>query len=251
MSKNKTGFIANLKKRGGEEWRDTVMLLRNVPGMVTMAFVLSVVVMNLMASKVIFQIGNVAGTGGILLSWIPFLCMDTVTKHFGSKASIKLNLLAAVINLFCVGVFSLVVAIPGNGQDYSMFNSVFSSVWFILLGSTVAFVASGIVNSLLNSATGAMFKKNPDSAVAFFTRSYVSTFIGQFVDNFLFAFIVYYIFAPKYFGFGFPIATCIGTGIGGSLLELLTEVIFSPIGYRLTVLWKRDNIGAEYLARRV
>ena len=251
MSTNKTGFIANLKQKGGEEWRDTVMLVRNVPGMITMAFVLSVVVMNLMASKVIFQIGNVAGTGGILLSWIPFLCMDTVTKHFGPKAAIKLNMLAAIINLVCVGIFSLVVALPGNGQDYSTFNSVFSSVWFILLGSMVAFVVSGIVNSLLNSAMGSAFKKNPDGAVAFFVRSYVSTFVGQFVDNFLFAFIVYYIFAPKYFGFGFPIATCIGTGIGGSLLELLTEVVFSPIGYRLTVLWKRDGIGAEYLARRV
>lgn len=251
MSTNKTGFIANLIKRGGEEWRDTVLLVRNVPGMVTTAFVLSVVVMNLMASKVIFQIGNVAGTGGILLSWVPFLCMDTVTKHFGPKASIKLNILAALINLLCVGIFSLVVAIPGNGQDYSSFNAVFSSVWFILLGSTVAFVVSGVVNSLINSAVGSVFKKNPDGKVAFFIRSYVSTFIGQFVDNFLFAFIVYYIFAPKYFGFSFTLATCIGTGLGGSLLELLTEVVFSPIGYRLTVIWKRDNIGAEYLKRSV
>ena len=226
---------------------DYKVLLRSVPTLVIVAYVVAVIVMNLAASKVIFQVGIVAGTGGILLSWVPFLCMDTITKRYGAKASIMLTVLAAVIDLIVVGFFEIVVMIPGNGQDYSAFNQTLGSVWFILLGSMVAFIVSGIVNSLLNSAVGKIFKKNPDGKLAFFTRSYVSTYIGQFVDNFLFGFIVYFIFAPKFFGFGFDIPTCIGTGLGGAALELLFEVAFSPIGYHFSKKWAREGIGAEWL----
>ena len=237
MNSNKHSLVADYK-----------VLLRNVPAMVTVIYCVSVIVMNLAASKVIFQIGDVAGTGGVLLSWVPFLCMDTVTKRFGAKAAIMLNFLAAAIDLVVVGFFSIVVAIPGNGQDYTAFNTTLGSVWFILLGSMTAFIISGVVNSLLNSGVGKIFKKNPDGKLAFFTRSYISTFIGQFIDNFLFMFIVYFIFAPMYWGFGMTIATCIGTGIGGALLELITEAIFSPAGYVLTKKWEKEGVGTEYLS---
>lgn len=230
-------------------YSDYQLLLGSIPALVTVAYVVAVVAMNLAASKVIFEVGNVAATGGILLSWVPFLCMDTVTKRFGPKAAIMLNMLAAAINLVCVGFFTLVVKIPGNGQDYSAFNQVLGTVWFILLGSMTAFIVSGIVNSLLNHGVGKLFKKNPNSGIAFFTRSYVSTFIGQFVDNFLFGFIVYYIFAPKYWGFGFSIATCIGTGIGCALFELAIEAIFSPIGFLVCRKWERENVGSAYITK--
>lgn len=226
---------------------DYKLLLQSIPTLLVVAYTVSVVVMNLAASKVIFQLGDVAGTGGILLSWIPFLCMDTAVKRWGAKAAIMLNFLAAFIDLIVVGFFCIVVAIPGNGQDYTAFNTTLGSVWFILLGSMTAFIISGVVNSLLNSAIGKIFKKNPDGKLAFFSRSYVSTFFGQFVDNFLFMFIVYFIFAPKYWGFGMTIATCIGTGIGGALLELLFEVVFSPIGYLIVKKWDKDNVGADWL----
>ena len=61
---------------------DYKVLLRSVPALIIIAYTVSTIAMNLAASKVVFQIGNVAGTGGILLSWIPFLCMDTTVKRF-------------------------------------------------------------------------------------------------------------------------------------------------------------------------
>lgn len=227
---------------------DYKLLLRSVPALVIIAYTVATIAMNLAASKVIFQIGNVAGTGGILLSWIPFLCMDATVKRFGAKAAIMLNFFAAFIDLLVVGFFEIVVLIPGNGQDYTAFNQTLGSVWFILFGSMTAFIISGIVNSLLNATVGKLFKKNPDGKLAFFTRSYVSTYVGQFVDNFLFMFIVYFCFAPKYWGFGMPIATCIGTGLVGAAFELVTEMIFSPAGYYVTKKWASQNIGADWLA---
>ena len=34
----------------------------------------------------------------------------------------------------------------------------------------------------------------------------------------------------------------------GMAVELLMEVIFSPIGYHISRRWKKDNVGSEYIA---
>lgn len=226
---------------------DYRLLLRNVPALVTVAFVLSTVLMNLAASKIIFNVGNVAMTGGFLLSAMPFLCMDSVTKRFGARAAIMLNILSAAGNLFAVIFLQIVAMIPNTSQDYTAFNTIYSSTWFIVLCSTVAFVVSGIVNSLLNEAVGKMFKKHPNSAIAFFIRSYVSTFIGQAVDNFIFFGGLYCIFAPIYWGMSYPVLTAVGTAIVGGFIELLVEVVFGPVALHIVRGWEKNNVGHEYI----
>lgn len=226
-------------------FEDYKVLLRNVPAFVTVCFCLGTVLMNIAASKIILNVANVAITGGFLLSWLPFLCMDTVTKHFGARAAIMLNILSAFCNLFTVVFLAIVAAIP-TAQPYAEFNYIFGAVWFICLGSTVAFIVSGVVNSLLNAAIGRTFKNNPDGPVAFFCRAYVSTFVGQAIDNFLFLYIVYGIFAPIYWGTSLSLLTCIMTGVVGGLFELLVEVIFSPVGYVTSRRWAKEGVGSEY-----
>ena len=223
------------------------MLLRNVPAFVTTTFVLITVLMNFAAGKIIVNAWNVAVTGGFLASFVPFLCMDVVTKHFGARAAIMLNILSALGNLFAVIFMAIVAAIPTE-TAYPEFNYVFGSVWFICLSSTVAFVVSGIVNSLLNAAIGRLFKHNPDGAAAFSARSFISTFIGQAVDNFIFIAGVYVIFAPKFWGMDpLPILTCLGTAIVGGLLELALEIAFGWVGYRTCKRWKAEGVGKEYI----
>lgn len=226
---------------------DYRLLLRNVPALVTVAFVLSTVLMNLAASKIIFNVGNVAMTGGFLLSAMPFLCMDSVTKRFGARAAIMLNILSAAGNLFAVIFLQIVAMIPNTSQDYTAFNTIYSSTWFIVLCSTVAFVVSGIVNSLLNEAVGKLFKNNPNSAIAFFIRSYVSTFIGQAVDNFIFFGGLYCVFAPIYWGMSYPVLTAVGTAIVGGFIELLVEVVFGPVALHIVRGWEKNNVGHEYI----
>lgn len=226
---------------------DYRLLLRNVPALVTVAFVLSTVLMNLAASKIIFNVGNVAMTGGFLLSAMPFLCMDSVTKRFGARAAIMLNILSAAGNLFAVIFLQIVAMIPNTSQDYTAFNTIYSSTWFIVLCSTVAFVVSGIVNSLLNEAVGKLFKKNPNSAIAFFIRSYVSTFIGQAVDNFIFFGGLYCVFAPIYWGMSYPVLTAVGTAIVGGFIELLVEIVFGPVALHIVRGWEKNNVGHEYI----
>ena len=226
---------------------DTALLLRSIPSPIVTFFVLSVVLMNLLANKTIYQRGFFAVDGGIVVSWLSFLCMDIITKHYGPRAATRVSVFALSVNLFAVLIFAAVSVIPTE-TDYSAFNGIFGGSWFIVLSSSLAFLASAIVNNWLNAAVGNLFRANPDGRAAFYTRSYVSTFIGQFVDNRVFAVLVFTVFAPIYWdGFCWTLPQCVTCSLIGACLELLMEVIFSPIGYRVTRRWKRENVGLAYL----
>lgn len=225
---------------------DYKLLLDNVPALVTVAFCVGTVWMNISAAKILFNAWNVAITGGFLVSWLPFLCLDVTAKRFGARAAIMLNILSAACNIICVIGFSLVAAVPTT-DDYTAFNTVLGGVWFISLSSIIAFVVSGVINSIVNGAIGKLFS-NRTSAVEFASRSFISTFIGQALDNFLFIFLTYSVFAPIFWGTqSLPVLTCIGTSVLGGLFELLAEVIISPLGYRTVKRWERDRVGQAYI----
>lgn len=224
------------------------ILLRSIPATVVTLFVVSVVCMNLLANKTLLQLEWIALDGGILISWLSFLCMDIITKHFGPRASNGISLLAVAINLLTCFIFFVVSIIPSNAGDYSVFNSIFGGTWFILLGSTIAFLASAVVNNSLNWLIGKAFRSNPDSKLAYAARTYISTFIGQFLDNFIFSIIVFVFFAPIFWdGFHWTVLQCAMCALTGAVAELIMEIAFSPIGYRITRRWQRENVGKEYL----
>ena len=226
--------------------RQTRLLYRSIPSPVVVLFTVSVVVMNLLANKTILDLPWIALDGGILISWMAFLCMDVVTKHFGPRAANKLSLFAVAINLLVCAVFFLVSIIPSK-TDYTAFNTIFRGTWFILLSSTVAFIASAILNNLLNYLIGRFFRKNPDGFFAFISRAYISTFISQFFDNLIFALLTFTVFAPVFWdGFSWSVLQCVTCSLFGAIAELLMEVIFSPIGYKISKEWKEDGVGKEY-----
>ena len=236
-----------MRKRIQQFISDTALLLRSIPSPVITFFVLSVVLMNLLANKTIYQKGFFAVDGGIVVSWACFLCMDIITKHFGAKAATQASIFALAVNLFCVGIFAVVSVIPTE-TDYSAFNGIFGGSWFIVLSSSLAFIASAVANNALNAAIGSMFRADPDGRAAYYTRSYVSTFIGQFVDNMVFASLVFMVFAPIYWGgFSWTLPQCITCSLIGAFLELFMEVVFSPIGYGVTRRWRQLDVGNAYL----
>jgi len=132
-----------------KEKNETSILLRCIPAPVVTLFVVSVVCMNLLASKTLLQLDWIALDGGILISWLSFMCMDVITKHFGPKASNKISLLAAGINLLTCLIFFVASVLPSNANDYTAFNNIFGGTWVILLGGTVAFLSSAFMNNVL------------------------------------------------------------------------------------------------------
>lgn len=240
--------LNNLKRKLHNERLEMRILLRSIPATVVTLFVVSVVCMNLLANKTLVQLDWIALDGGILISWLSFMCMDIITKHFGPKASNRISLLAVAINLLTCMIFFVAGIIPSNAGDYSAFDGIFGGTWFILLGSTIAFLCSALINNTLNWTIGRAFKRNPDGKLAYAVRSYVSTFIGQFFDNFIFSVIVFVFFAPMFWdGFHWTVLQCSMCALTGAVAELIMEIAFSPIGYRITQRWKNESVGKEYL----
>ena len=231
-----------------QEKEETAILLRCIPATVVSLFVVSVICMNLLANKTLIQTEWIALDGGILISWLSFMCMDMITKYFGPKASNKIAVLAAAINLLTCTIFYIASIIPSDADDYTALNGILGGTWFILLGSTVAFLASAGINNFLNWIIGRAFRKNPDGKLASATRSYMSTFIGQFMDNLIFSLIVFVGLAPIFWdGFHWTVLQCAVCALTGAVAELLMEVAFSPIAYKIVNKWKKHNIGQEYL----
>lgn len=231
-----------------KEKKENAILLRCIPATVVTLFVVSVICMNLLANKTLLQLDWIALDGGILISWLSFMCMDIITRHFGPKASNRISVLASGINLLTCLIFYVASMIPSNAAEYSDFNGIFGGTWFILLGSTVAFLSSAVINNMLNWTIGKAFRKNPDGKLAYAARTYISTFIGQFFDNFLFSIIVFVGFAPIFWdGFHWTVLQCATCALTGAAAELIMEVLFSPIGYRIVSRWKESNVGQDYL----
>lgn len=227
-----------------------LLLMRNVPSLVMVLFCTSVILMNLLANKEIgLNLNWIALDCGFTLSWLSFLCMDMLTKRFGTKASIQISLTAMTINLFVCVILFLISKIPGNWGAYytygdsivnSGLNSTIGGTWYVVLGSAFAFGVSAVVNAVLNTMIGKMCKK--DNFKSYALRSYISTITAQFVDNLIFALLVSHMF------FGWSLLQCITCSVTGCLLELLCEVIFSPIGYKVCKKWEHHNVGHEYLS---
>lgn len=223
------------------------ILLRSIPATVVTLFAVSVISMNLLANKTLVQLPWIALDGGMLVSWLSFLCMDVITKHFGAKASNLISIHAALINLLTCFIFFVASAIPSKANDYTAFDGIFGGTWFILLGSTVAFLFSALVNNWLNALIGKGFQKNPNGKAAYLTRTYVSTFAGQFLDNFVFSLLVFRLMAPVFWnGFHWTVVQCLMCALTGAVAELIMEMVFSPIGYKITKKWHTEQVGKAY-----
>lgn len=233
------------------EHEDSKLLMRSIPSLTITLFVLSVVCANLMANKELVNYKYVAVDCGTVFSWIMFLCMDVICKRWGGRAAMKVSLLALVINLGVCGCFALLSLAPGKwGAFYdsgllevnSALNATFGGSWYVVLGSSIAFLISSAVNALLNSAIGAATKLAGFRAFAL--RSYVSTAVAQLVDNLIFTTLVSKIF------FGWTWTQVLVCALIQAAWELLCEVLFSGIGYKVVCSWEQEQVGQDYLTRR-
>ncbi|WP_233504609.1 VUT family protein [Collinsella sp. AF25-2LB] len=229
---------------------DYKVLLRSIPAATVSLFFVSVIMMNLLANKELISLPYLALDCGFVVSWVSFLCQDMICKRFGAKASIKISILALLVNLavsLCFWACSLTPGMWGAYYDTGMIevnialNATIGGTWYVVLGSSLAMLVSAVVNSTLNQSLGRMLKKNNFASFAF--RSYVSTGVGQFIDNLVFAIVVSHTF------FGWTWVQVLMCSLTGAVAELLCEVFLSPVGYKVVRGWERENVGSEYLER--
>lgn len=213
-------------------------LLRSVPPILVTLMLLSVVGMNLLANKSINTgVEWLALDCGILFSWLTFLSMDVLTHCYGPRATTFLSFTALGLNLMMALIFFLASRIPGVwGESFvegseeiinTALDNTFGGTWFIILGSSIAFAASAVLNNYLNYGIGKLLKHSGGFGT-FALRSYISTFLAQFADNLIFALLVSKLF------FGWTLLQCFTCALTGAVMELLFEVFFSPLGYRMS-----------------
>lgn len=230
--------------------------MKSVPSGIVALFVASVVAMNLLANKSIgFNCEWLALDCGILVSWVAFLCMDIITKRFGPKVATQISIFAIAINLLLCVIFFVSSVIPGvwsqsvtdkivQDEINSAINATFSGTWFVILGSTTAFVLSSIVNNFCNWGIGKLFIKKPNGKVAFYTRTFAAAAIAQFCDNFVFSLIVSHTF------FDWTLLQCVVCALTGMITELIFEAVFSPLSWKICKKWQAEEIGKQYLDSR-
>ena len=265
------------------ELHEFELLLRSVPSAITVLFVMSVFAMNLLANKsVALPFDWLALDCGIIVSWLSFLTMDMIVRHFGPKAATELSVFAILLNLFWCMIFYIASMIPGSwGESYvagseallnSALDNTFGGTWYVLAGSTAAFLLSSVVNNFVNWGIGKRLgdcnlvdrgvsdHSSVDRGVSdhssvdrgsgrrgfgsYALRSYLSTAIAQFVDNLTFALLVSHIF------FGWSLLQCVTCSLTGMVVELLCEVGFSFFGYRICRGWEKKRVGEEYFKYR-
>ena len=235
----------NLIRRELEDYR---ILLRNIPSLVISLFIVSVIMMNLLANKELISFRYLALDCGFTLSWISFLCMDMICKRFGGKAAAKISILAMFVNLCVCIIFWLLSLAPGMWGEYSTtgeqsvndaLNATIGGAWYVVFGSSLAMVCAAICNSIINSNIAKRITYGGYKAFA--VRSFISTGIAQFVDNFVFATVVSVHF------FGWTWTQVLFCSITGAVMELLCEIVFSPMGYKVSTQWEAEHVGEQYL----
>ena len=216
------------------EYRAYRTILNKVPSLALTTFVLAVVMMNLLANKELFHTDWVALDCGFVLSWIPFLLMDCFCKVYGGRDALRISILAIAINLLTFGIFKLVSLTPGMWGGYystgltevndALNVTIGGSTW-IVLGSAFAMTVSSAANSAINMAVAGIIKTGGFKEFA--ARSFISTAVSQFIDNFVFALVV----SVPLFGWSMKQALLCSVTAAG--FELVMEILFSRFGYKL------------------
>ena len=240
-----------------KEWIKT---MRSVPAMALALITVATVLMNILANKSIIEIPRL-GDGdywlvqdaGIIMSWVGFLVGDLLVKNFGSKNAIRVNLTCLGISLFISAILAIAGAVPGtwsasydfSGQVNEALNATMGNVWYVILGSALAAAVGLIVNGITQ---GLLIKKieskHGDKYWGFLVASAGSTMIGQFIDNFVFASIV----SVPFFGWSwFSVFAC---SFFGMIIELIFELVFSPLTYRISKNWKKNHIGEYWMTEQ-
>jgi len=255
------------KRRTFKEWikdevHETKVLFKGLPAIPFTMVCLSFILMNLLATVPLYNEPWIAGDVGIIVSWMAFLFGDMFVKRYGAKGSIKIQIAALLVALLTMGLLAAgsAIEVAKFGANYCLgifswqFDLEHGAVTLWTLGaSAAAFVVATLFNSFISDFVLVKFKERT-SFKAYATAAYISTFVGQFVDNIVFAMLFTFIASripqmqtawslqPVSF---LAIVVC---ALTGAVLELLLEVIFSPIGFKVAERWRKEGIGAEYIA---
>ena len=180
----------------------------------------ALMILNVLATKMI-DIAVFSVTCGVLVSPLVFIVQDITSELFGYKLTKMMILLSFSMNFLAAILFQLAIIIPPSAtyQNQAAFATVLGSTLRITCASFAAYVTGSLVNSKIM----VVFKEKYNNRL--FVRAITSTLVGQMCDNAIFAFGA--------FAFVLPIPVILSIIGGGTLFEVMYEIIFYPVTKRI------------------
>ena len=195
--------------------------------------VTALLISNVVATKSIVLFGW--AIGGLPLSIaasfvvFPFtyISSDIFSEVYGYAWSRKISWISFFANLFMVGIFELVIAMPGVDEGYSAeFADVLGSSFGVLFASLTAYMCGDLVNDLIFKKMKSGDMRNTDGT--FIKRSLISSFCGEIIDSSVFLPLLYLFIG----GYGTIIQSgyqLIAIVVIQGALKTVVEVILSPL----------------------
>lgn len=183
-------------------------------------FVTNAVFGELVGGKLI-QIGPYALSIGIIPWPIVFLSTDIINEYFGKSGVRKLTMMTAalILYIYVLLIFGIKVPAAENSPVTDvMFNGVFAQSQWIIIGSTVAFISSQLVDML----TFWLIRKKTGNRLVWL-RATGSTAVSQIIDSFIVTGIAFYL--PGVL----PFKEYVEVAILGYLSKLIISLIISPL----------------------
>lgn len=242
--------MKNLKDWFKKDWEETKVLFRCMPTVPFAFLVCCLIAMNFLANRG-GAIGPVVFDCGIVVSWVAFLAGDMLVKRFGVKASFKIQAAALLLELVSIALMTLGTFLPAmygaTEEESQVFTNIFRAAPWPVVAGAGAYIIAALFNAIVSKFILTRFKKRT-SFSAYVVASWTSTVVGQFLDNFLFS-LFFSIWQPWFGGdnFGQKIISAIILAGVGMIIELIGQMIFSPVGFRIADNWRKNKVGEEYV----
>ena len=151
----------------------------------TLLFVVSLLISNIITSKQVLLPFNITMTGAIIIFPVTYILSDVFSEVYGYKWSRITCYLAFLFNLFMVLIFEIAIhtQAPSYWMDQQAFQTVLGNTPRILTASLLAFVIGDFVNDKIFAKLKA---KHKNEIKGFGFRAILSSFCGELVDSLVF-----------------------------------------------------------------
>lgn len=201
----------------------------------TVLFVASLLISNVITSKQILLPFNITMTGAIFIFPITYILSDVFSEVYGYRWSRITCYLAFIMNLLMVVMFTLAIKSPSPSYwtEQAAFETVLGSTPRVLFASLLAFVVGDFTNDKVFKI---MKSKHPNDHKRFGLRAIVSSLAGELVDSL--------IFLPIAFLGKMPIKTLVIMTVTQVFIKTGYEIIILPL---TTVLVKKVSLREQKL----
>lgn len=209
--------------------------------LLTVVFVTSIIIANLIEIKTIDLPGSLTVTAGMAVFPLSYIINDCVTEIYGFRTARMVIWTGFAMSLMTALFLNLAIWLPGGAEwkAQEAMEAVYGGVPRIMAASFAAFVCGSMINAYVMHR---MKKSLPGHKAAskwrFSLRAIVSTLWGEGVDSL--------IFFPCAFGGVLPWRMILSLIATQTILKTLYEIIILPVTIRAVgVLRKVESGSAE------